>query len=365
MIIVKLIWQKREFYGNWIRYQIRSTLGIIAFSLFTITANANDTAFGGSGASPMPIDQPNIKMVAETIVITGQGLNKDDMGGSWHFTCDFTFKNLLDKSLTIKMGFPFPVHDEFGNFAVPTGRHLKRGDALVYDFLVTIDGQVIQTQRRKIKANQDKGLFYKDAYLWNMKFLPLQTVKIHHNYTTGATFDVMGFHWVSYVLKTGGLWKDGRIGHTYLEVIPNTPTRLCSELDPKEQYLKPTPPGIKIHGQGKMRQYSWDLKNFHPKDDLSLCLQTGRNYVRYKIIYPILQLREDNGINLQQMTVSQLKMLKNTIYAQYGRQFQSSKLQEFFDQQWWYESNPNYSDSLLTVEDKKALAIIQQMESRK
>lgn len=330
----------------------------------SLPVGANDTAFGGSGASPMPIDQRNIKMVAEEIIIRGQGLNQQDMGGSWHYNCDFTFKNALDKPLSVWMGFPFPVHYEEDNVTAPTGYPIKTGGALVYDFLVTIDNQPVETTAHKIKANEDKGLNYEDAYLWHMNFAPQQTINIHHSYLTGATFDVMGYHWVSYVLKTGALWQNGRIGRTVLKVIPNTPTRLCIELDPKADYLKPVPQGLVISGEGKTRQYHWDLTHFHPTKDLSVCLQTGKNYVRYQIVFPIINLRENSAINVQKMNVTQLRLLRNTIYAQYGRQFEATDLQSYFDKQWWYEPNPDYSDALLTVEDKQALKFIKQVKSR-
>lgn len=334
----------------------------VSLSLIT-TLQANDTAFGGTGATPYPIEQPNIQMLSEKITISGRDLNNPTMNGSWFYQCDFLFKNNHHEPLTVQMGFPFPVdNEEFGNIAVPAGRQVKPGEALVYDFKVTAQGKSISTQRQKIAPNQEKGLFYKDAYLWKLTFSPAETVAIQHQYTTGATFDVMGFNQVSYVLKTGGLWQGGRIGQTQIEVIPNTPTRLCSELNKKINFGSPKPKGMKIIGQGKNRRYVWNLKKFSPKDDLSLCIQTGRNYIHYRVVYPLLQ---DDLARIHSMNKKQLALIRNTIYAQYGRQFETPQLQTYFNRQWWYEPNPAYTDRLLTAEDKKLIAVIKQEEDKK
>lgn len=328
--------------------------------LFAKSMYANDSSFGGSGALPIPISQPDIKMVKEVIIITGKNLNNSEWDGSWHFSCDFQFKNTLNKALKVSMGFPFPINNGMSEIALPQGQKTSEGKALVYDFQVRVNDTPVSSHREKIAPNEEKNLNYEDAYLWDTTFPSLATVNIHHDYVTGATYDVMGYHWVSYVLKTGALWHENTIGHTQLEVIPNTPTRLCSEINPKEEYLQPTPAGIKIVGDGKNRKYVWDLAHFQPKSDLLLCLYTPISYVRHTMIYPALN-SEHPARALAKLSTKELQILRNTIYAQYGRQFNSPDLQSYFKKQWWYEPNPDYSDSQLTEEDKKLLSLINQV----
>lgn len=320
---------------------------------------ANDTAVGGEGSLPIPVSQPHIKMVSELIRINGKNLNEPQMNGSWHYNCNFTFKNTLNKEVIISMAFPFPINDGNSEIALPAGQQTNVGQALVYDFLVTVNDKQVPAQRGNIAPDQNKGLYYEDAYFWKTTFPPLATVNIHHDYSTGATYDVMGYHWVRYVLKTGALWQDSSIGHTRLEVIPNTPTRLCSEIDPKADYLNPTPSGMSISGSRADRKYIWDLRHFQPQADLSLCLFTGISYVRYKVIYPWLNSDDALG-KLARLSNKELRFLRNTIYAQYGRQFQSPDLQEYFSKKWWYVPNHDYSDRMLNEEDKKLLSMINQ-----
>lgn len=334
--------------------------------LFLTTAHADDTAFGGSGSAPMPIEKTDIKMVDEHVVIKGQQIDKENMQGEWKVSCDFTFENTTDKDLQVSVGFPFPIYEQEGNITAPANKTVNQGDALIYNFTVTVDGESVSVTKQTIEANPEKGLHYKDAYIWQMNFTPHQIVKVHHDYSTGVTFNVMGHTLVYYVLMTGGMWQDGTIGDVKLEVIPNTPTRLCSELTKNSaEYLKPHPEGIEIVGDGSNRKYVWNLTNFQPKGDLDLCLQTGKNYVRYNIVYPLINNLGGEQINLKDMTADKLRILKNSIYAQYGRRFQDADLQNYFAKQWWYEPNANYSDSLLTKEDQQALTLISDAESQK
>ncbi|KTD35358.1 hypothetical protein Lmor_0805 [Legionella moravica] len=348
--------------GSNVKHFKNSALLILMMLLFVSKGLvANDTAFGGEGSLPIPISQPDIKMVNEVIIITGKNLDNSQMNGSWHYSCDFNFQNTLNEQLNVSMGFPFPVYNEESSaIALPEGQKTGQGQPLVYDFQVLVDGITVSAHKEKIAPNRDKGLYYDEAYLWTTVFPPLSSVRIQHDYDTGATFDVMGYHWVAYVLKTGALWHNQTIGHTRVEVIPNTPTRLCSEIDGNKEYLKTTPAGMTIRGTGANRNYVWDLPQFHPEEDLSLCLFTPKSFVRYKLIYPILN-SENPVIELSKMTSSQLRLLRNSVFAQYGRPFNSSDLQHYFNQQWWYELNPDYSDSMLTDEDKKLLSFIKQI----
>ncbi len=326
--------------------------------LLSLNSAANDTAFGGNGALPIPIANESIGMISELINISGKELQNKD--GRWLYHCQFTFKNFTPNKQTLQMGFPFPLNMEDQAIAIPKGSTSQPGDPLVYDFKVTTSTGPISAVRSKISSNKDKDLVYEEAYIWPMSFEPNQTIKIEHTYSSGATHDVQGFTWVSYVLKTGRLWRGGQIGRTRLVVSPNTPTRLCSEISQQYKDIEsPILPGMKIIQEGKYRRYSWDLEHFEPKRDLSLCLQTGRDYIRFQLVYPLIGASTYNIPSLKTISQSELKKMRNSIFAQYGRIFKSPELQQYFNQQWWYEPDSNYSDSLLSKEDKEALKILQ------
>lgn len=346
---------------------MRKLIFVVTVMLSSSFAYANDTSFGGSGASPMPIRQNNVRMMSEHIVIQGKNIASSEGNGEWRYRCDYTFRNETNRTINLEMGFPFPVYDpDDGDIAVPKGRVVKKQGALVHDFSVTINGQPIVITRRKIQSNEKLKMYYKDAYLWPMHFLPHQTVVVHHDYITGVTINSMGFSWVDYVLRTGGLWHGGVIGYALLEVIPNTPTRLCSELlTDHPNPMAPKPAGIKIFGKKQFRRYVWDLKRFSPTEDLRLCLQTGRHYIQHRLVYQIEHYKDADNTRLQNMSLAHLALLRNTIFAQYGRQFKNIRLQHYFDRQWWYVPNPHYSSQMLTKADKDAIALITKIEAQK
>ena len=327
--------------------------------LVSLRLEANDTAFGGNGSLPIPIANETIGMISETININGEDLQNQNKKGRWIYHCQFTFKNFTPSKQTLQMGFPFPVNNEEEAVAIPKGSTSKPGDPLVYDFKVTTSTGLIPAIRSKIGSNTDKNLAYQEAYLWPMSFAPNETLKLEHSYSTGATNDVQGFTWVSYVLKTGALWRGGHIGHTRVVVSPNTPTRLCSEISSSKDTETSLLSGMKIIQEGKYRRYFWNFENFEPKRDLLLCLQTGRDYIRFQVVYPLIGPSTYNPPSLKNISPSELRRLRNSIYAQYGRIFKDPELQHYFNQQWWYEPNSNYSDSLLSKEDKEVLKMLQ------
>ena len=75
-------------------------LFLLATSFFP--AGANDTAFGGSAASPYPVHTKEVRMVSEDITI-----RSDARTGNWLYTCEFVFENLSEEPVSILMGMPF------------------------------------------------------------------------------------------------------------------------------------------------------------------------------------------------------------------------------------------------------------------
>ena len=70
-------------------------------------------------------------------------------------------------------------------------------------------------------------------------------------------------------------------------------------------------------------------------------------------------------VYLERMNIKELRILRNEIFARYGRQFKTEWLQNYFNEQGWYKPNPNYSDSLLTENDIKNIKIIRSIEQKK
>lgn len=67
--------------------------------------------------------------------------------------------------------------------------------------------------------------------------------------------------------------------------------------------------------------------------------------------------------DLRQLSLRDLRLLRNTIYARRGRPFKSPLLQEHFNRMPWYKADPAYTDKRLTKTDKRNIDLIVQVEN--
>lgn len=307
---------------------------------------AEGIIFGGQGSMPMPMAEVPVELQEAHIIISGENIYSAQMDGSWRYSCDYIFKNTADKTVHVKMALPFSVKHEVNAAAIPNNKKLHIGDPMMYDFNVSVEGKSVS-----VKKNADN----KRVYAWTVDFQPHQILHLHQEYRTGVTLNEVGQLLLTYVLKTGKLWYGQDIRSVLLEIFPRTPTRFCHEVEGEHTFVEW--PNMKKEGEKSERKYVLDLGHFSSDKDLRVCLLTGKDYIRYRVVYPLVQ--GSNSIPLQTITPEQLNVLKNAIYAQYGQHFNDAQMQAFFDSQWWYESNGRYSKHMLSVDDKKALNFLE------
>ena len=80
------------------------------------------------------------------------------------------------------------------------------------------------------------------------------------------------------------------------------------------------------------------------------------------LFIPNLVTSQSIYFDLSRMDKQDLKIARNTVFAKYGREFQSKDLRDYFTSTLWYKINPNYSDDMLSEEDIKLVNIIQVLE---
>jgi hypothetical protein len=66
---------------------------------------------------------------------------------------------------------------------------------------------------------------------------------------------------------------------------------------------------------------------------------------------------------LRQLSLRDLRLLRNTIYARHGRPFKSEILRDHFSGMSWYKVDAAYSDKLLTANDTRNIALIRSVEN--
>ena len=66
---------------------------------------------------------------------------------------------------------------------------------------------------------------------------------------------------------------------------------------------------------------------------------------------------------VRQLSLRDLRLLRNTIYARRGRTFKSEILRDHFSGMEWYKPRADYSDKLLTANDVRNVALIRSVEN--
>lgn len=83
---------------------------------------------------------------------------------------------------------------------------------------------------------------------------------------------------------------------------------------------------------------------------------------------PLEDIRLLDGVlsleQLENMSLRDLRTLRNTVYARRGRAFKSPILQQYFHATSWYKEDKAYSDARLTATDWKNIKLIQSVEQK-
>lgn len=320
-------------------------------------ASANDGVYGGNGTHPMPLTTGDVEMVEEHVVLTFNHERR-----AWEVRCDFWFENKSDQTVKLQVGFPFPVYNpDHGDISVPKkAKEPKAGRPLVWDFQTKVRGKKVKVREtRTVKNPKLPDLDYEFAYLWDAEFKPGEKVQITNTYTHGEALTVDGTMGARYVLKTGGLWKGGKIGRSRLELhVPHPRIVLCADHMASDGGSVVKPAGGKVSTDAKGLHIHWDLKNFAPKEDLEVCLydlDQGAHMMFAGLV----------DADLAAMDKKALRILRNEVYALHGYVFKSKDLQDHFAKEWWYRPDPSFKADRLTKEQREFVRKIKAEEAKR
>lgn len=311
-------------------------LGVLLFLLPTV-ASANDTAWGGTPGNLFPIQTSEVQMVEEHVI-----LQQNSKENSWDVSVEFSFKNISDKPVELVMGFPFYVVDEESDFAQPKGsKPLKANDPVVWNFSNTVDGVSTKFKKQEVKLNEKHpDLYYQWAYVWPMKFKAGQTIKVVNKFRQGITADSSGHIIPNYILMTGGMWHGGKIGRSQIDILGDEGSIPCG---PGDGVI--TPPGYRWDKTEAGPALRWDLKDFAPKTDVEGCF-LSRNHFRNMKMYELEETK------LESLSLAELRVLRNTVFALHGYTFKDADLQKHFEKESYYYPRKSFKQSDLSKEEK-------------
>jgi YARHG domain len=338
---------------------------LACWMIFSASAVLADgvTVYEVSGKTIIPVQENNIRMANETVRV------KDEK-----VTATFTFKNVTDKQVAIKMGFPFKIGED------PLSTGTFGGMKTDLKFIVKVNKSDVPATKMAVADayRQKTGEEYDFMYTWPIVFQPKEkkVVECSYNVQWGDDLGLNGGF--SYIAKTGSLWKSTLdYADFYIELSDGTYRRFKSG----RYNFKISPPGYKLNGQ----VIEWHFTNWKPNTDFIVSydlilenedgaiVQIISNHFYYKKktydgdkrYYTIEDIEGYTAPPDELYGRFYLKVLRNEIYARHGKIFKSENLQRVFRNQSWYKPDPNFSESMLNEYEKANVDFILNYEKKR
>lgn len=341
--------------------KIQSTLLTLAlaFSLF----GQDVTSYGGNF---FPIKKTNISIEKEVLSFTV----RDDIA---YVDIQFEFHNPSSKDQ--KIGIEFEAPAQFSN------------PLQIKNFTLVQEGKIIPYQLKARECEEcelkDPG-YYNDFYgeyifRFEITFKPGLN-RIHHSFNFPRSGDMDVHATYNYKLATGENWAGGKIKDLTVNI----------DMGPNQYFFVNDAFGEtaewSIIGTGKVTDESPSFEEEIPSKFVRILsgqlqikatnllpergLDFGTfseylftNYIGGYYSEEALILEEDDNYK-EDFTKADLRILRNTVYAQHGYVFNSADLQKHFNQFAWYMPNPNIKmeDIILSKKEVKFVERLKALE---
>lgn len=288
---------------------------LLCVLLLTTLCLANDRGIDGVGGSWQVLEgeHSTVQMVEEDVQM--------NVYPRLTFTlADFVFTNHGD-ACVVTMGFP-----ESGAGDIPWMGLDKTSRFLSFRSLV--DGSEVTCQRAKVKYGEES---YQTHWIKRVSFARGQTRRVRVEYVSrsgqGAGFQYASYHF------TGGNWQ-GKVNRSHLTLV----------IHPAN--FKYTPyPGDPTVWNRRGGEVHFEARNWEAERGVSYYYEPDRSG-------SLLAGWNGNESGLRGRSARDLTLMRNEIYARYGRSFQDSALREYFQSQPWYREWSGYSDAVLTPTER-------------
>ncbi len=340
---------------------MRLTLGL-SFCFLTIILFGNDGAYTTSGGNIYPVTESDIKMLSENLSFVVKEKTT-------YVHVEFEFFNPSSKTKSLQVGFQAPtstgdVTDKQCNTPQIVGFTAQVNDDLMPYHLFAAECETCELKdTSEIYFSQFNNGIY--VYLFDVEFQPGITV-VRHSYSFPASTSVMVEEIYNYILTTGSKWADGTIGDFELTIDMGensyfyvsdifgesakwsvvgtgkvTDLRVIEFGDSNNRRMVRTVNGhLRIEAQA-----------FNPKSNLEFGVLSRSSFstwgtdkgssslaVRRALMFRTL---DPMALDEEKLTPSELRIIRNTIYAQKGYNFKDEGLREYFSKFHWYVPDPN------------------------
>ncbi len=334
---------------------------IILALLLCVSVFGNDGTYLTRGSVIFPTKESKISLEKEILSFSVQNriCNVDIL-------FEFNNPDNIDRKLLI--GFQAPsgdgdVADDFVNTPQIT------------DFRIVSNGQILPYTIKKAECEDcelkelNELQFYQGnsgvyVYLFEITFKP-GINKINHSYSFPASSSVVSNQIYNYILTTGAKWAGGTIKNLTVQFdLGENKYFYVNDIWGKNANWS-------IIGSGKVAnktvnyygdsyrmarilsgKLQIDVKDFNPTENIQfgLICEDLLHPITLADTYTIRELKLYNG---EDYSKENLRILRNTIYAQYGYAFKNKELQDYFSQFEWYMPDPNLRMEQIKLTEKE------------
>jgi hypothetical protein len=314
---------------------------VILLLLLCVRSSADDTYFflASGGLKPMYDEETSVLMESETIEI-------ELFSDYYTVEAEFRFRNDGERE-SLRIGFPNLTMGQAG-----------RGQ--ITDFRTWVNDTEVKTYVEDVDQRWNLETRFMTAYVKGVIFPAGSYTTTRVSYR--ATYGRESRGWiVGYLYGTGSSWK-GPIGQMEVVIVNNG--LWIHDLEIAGE--RPDQKWVEWKGENRL---VITLTNIEPLyNDVIEMVVGGPIYSRGPVAFPH-SYRYDKRLiprdDLVLLNSSQLRILRNLIFAVHGYRFRSADLQEYFGREDWYQPSDSFSDSVLSDFERQNIALIQEFEAQR
>ncbi len=338
--------------------------------LISFTTFANDGVYLTSGGIIYPTKES--KIILEKEILSFTCINKVAQ-----VNILFEFNNPENVERTLLIGFQAPTSagdvtdEECNTVQISNFTILQNNQILPYTLKAAECESCELKDPKEFHFNQSEQGVY--VYLFEVTFKP-GINKINHSYQFPASSNVSINQIYNYILTTGAKWANSNIKDLTVQI----------NMGENKYFYVDDIFGDKavwsIIGSGKVTNQTFfngddfkpkmirvlagalqiSVKDFKPTQNIEFGIIDQLSFISPPTDYTNLEngkvigLGDFSLLDKTDYTKQELKIMRNTIYAQYGYAFNSQELKDYFNQFAWYIANPNINmeDIKLTEREK-------------
>lgn len=346
---------------------MKATLSTILVLILALTSFANDGVYLTNGSVIYPINETKISLEKEILSFT---VNNRET----YVDIQFQFFNPESTDRKLLIGFQAPTA---GGDVSDSISNLNQ----ISNFTIIQDGQILPYQ---LKATECEDCDLKDpkdfhfsqvepgvfVFLFEITFKPGLN-QINHSYSFPASENVVFDQIYRYILTTGSKWAGGTIKDLTVNIDMGH-NQYFYVYDIFGENAKWSIIGTGIVTNAKfdyidqdscrmIRTLSGELqitvKNFEPTNNMEFGIINEHSFGNFPIDQD--KIKKGKVVSIGNMTLDEnytkeeLRLLRNMIYAQYGYNFKSSELKEYYSQFAWYIPDPNLKMDDIKLTDRE------------